>query len=82
MQPNAKGIYEHARKTILPPNLVGKKRHAEVRERDGLGPGQYTIKNPKKSGYSMGNRLDTRIKGKLAMPAHLKAMEKIEPGPG
>ena len=86
MQPNADGIFTNGRRTKLPKNdcpKPGEKvKREDPRDKDGLGPGQYTIKYPKQAPtFSFGNRFDTKIKGKIRMPAHLRAMEVDAPGP-
>jgi hypothetical protein len=83
-QPTKDGLYTNGRRTTLPKNLCPKPgekvdRKDDVRDKDGLGPGQYTIKYPKQMPtYTFGTRFDSQFRNK----DHLRPRKVDGPGPG
>lgn len=74
-------LYTDGRMTKLPENKVkkGAERKDEVRERDGLGPGAYTIAAPKAGPrFTFGSRFNSSIRSK----DHLRPRKVDGPGPG
>jgi len=80
--PNKQGFYTDGRITMLPKNLTGKKndgKNMDLREKDGLGPGAYTMTLPKQGPvFSFGSRFNSSIRNK----DHLKPKKVDGPGPG
>lgn len=83
-QPNEKGLYTNGRRTTFPKNLCPKPGEKadfkdDIREKDGLGPGAYTVKMPKVAPiFSFGTRFNSSIRSK----DHLRPAKSDGPGPG
>jgi hypothetical protein len=74
-------LYTDGRITKLPENKVkkGDFRKEEVRERDGLGPGAYSIAAPRAGPkFTFGSRFNSSIRSK----DHLRPRKVDGPGPG